>query len=76
MSSFPSTRRGFLETLEKHKLVIQSIALVHNVRTEIIGLNPINTVFDPESGRHISLRGYDRIRSYIVICLFMFSHGS
>jgi hypothetical protein len=47
-----------------HKLVIQSILLVHNFRTETVGFNHIKTVFDPEYERYISLSGYDRIRRY------------
>jgi hypothetical protein len=46
------------------KLVIQSIVFVHNCRTEIVGLNQIRTVFDPEHERYISLYGYDSIRRY------------
>jgi hypothetical protein len=44
--------------------VIQSIVLVHNFRTETVGLKQIRTVFDPEYERYISLYGHDRIRRY------------
>ena len=44
--------------------MIQSIVLVHNFRTEIVGLNQIRTVFDPEYERCISLHGFDRIRRF------------
>jgi len=37
---------------------------VHNFRTDIVGLNQIKTVFDPQYEMYISLRGYDRIRRY------------
>jgi hypothetical protein len=32
----------------KWNMVIQSIVLVHNVRTEVVRLNQIISVFDPE----------------------------
>jgi len=46
------------------KLVIQSIVLVHNFRTETVGFNQIRTVFDPQYEMYISLSGYDRIRRF------------
>ena len=39
--------------LRKGKKVIQSIVLIHNFRTELVGLNQIATVFDPEYERYI-----------------------
>jgi hypothetical protein len=62
--SFPRCKKRLPGSPEKRKLVIQSIVLVHNFRTEIVGLNQIRTVFDPEFERYISLYGYDRIRRY------------
>jgi hypothetical protein len=62
--SFPQCKKRLSGSLEKHKLVIQLIDLVHNFRTKIVGLNQIRTVFDPEYERYILLRGYDRIRRY------------
>ena len=49
---------------EKQKLVISNIVLIHNFRTEIVGLNEINTVFDPEYEMYRSLTGYNRIRRF------------
>jgi hypothetical protein len=43
---FPRFRERLLGNPAKWKLVIQSIVLVHNFRTEIVGLNQIRTVFD------------------------------
>jgi hypothetical protein len=60
--SFPRCKKRLPGNPEKHKLVIQYIIFVHNFRTEIVGLNQIKTVFDPEYERYISQRGYDGIR--------------
>ena len=62
--TFPRFKKRLPSNPAKGKLVIQSIVLVHNFRTEIVGLNQIRTVFDPEYERYISLYGYDRIRRY------------
>jgi hypothetical protein len=47
--------------------IVLSIALLHNYRTELIGLNQISTVFNPEYEEYISLDGYDRIARYFGI---------
>ncbi len=62
--SFPWFKKRLPGNNAKQKLVIQSIVYIHNFRTEIMGLNQIRTVFDPEYERYISLCGYDRIRRY------------
>ena len=62
--TFPRFKKRLPSNPVKRKLVIQSIVLVHNFRTEIVGLNQIRTVFDPEYERYISLYGYDRIQRY------------
>ena len=38
--------------------------MVHNFRTEVIGLNQISAVFAPEYEQVINIHGYDRIRRY------------
>ena len=43
---------------------VECIILVHNFRTEVIGLNQISAVFAPEYERVINIHGYDRIRRY------------
>jgi len=48
---FPRFKKRLPGNPVKWKLVIQSIVLVHNFRTEIVGLNQIRTVFDPEYER-------------------------
>jgi hypothetical protein len=62
--SFPRCKKRLPGNPMKRNSVIQSIVLVHNFRTEIVGLNQIKAVFDPEYERYISLSGYDRIRRY------------
>jgi len=39
---------------------------LHNHITEILGLNQIRTVCDPEYERYISLYGYYRTRRYYI----------
>jgi len=62
--TFPRCKKRLPGNPFKRKLVIQSIVLVHNFRTETVGLNQIKTVFDPEYENYISLSGYDRIRRF------------
>ncbi len=46
------------------RLVMESIVLIDNICTELVGLNQIKTVFDPEYESYISIEGYDRISQY------------
>ncbi len=48
----------------KQKTIIESIILVHNFRTAIMGCGQINAVFDPEYERVIVLEGNDCINCY------------
>jgi hypothetical protein len=50
--SFPRFKKRLPGNPVKQKLVIQSIVLVHNFRSEIVELNQIRTVFDPEYESH------------------------
>ncbi len=38
--------------------------LIHNFRTDYVGYNQIQTVFDPEYVRVENLEGYDHISQY------------
>ena len=49
---------------EKRRRVLECIILVHNFRTEVIGLNQISAVFAPEYERVIKIHGYNRICRY------------
>ncbi len=62
--TFPRCKKRLPGNASKHKKVIQSIVLIHNFRTELVGLNHIKTVFDPEYERCINLTGYDMIKRY------------
>jgi hypothetical protein len=46
--SFPRCMRRLPGNPEKHKLAITYIVLIHNIKTELVGLNQINTVFDSQ----------------------------
>lgn len=63
-ASFPRLKLRLPSNSEKRKLVILSIILIHNLRTELVGLNQIATVFNPEYERYINLGTYDRISRY------------
>ncbi len=43
---------------------MESIVLVHNFCTNIVGYNQIKSAFDPEYKRFITLDGYDCISTY------------
>jgi hypothetical protein len=45
--SFSHCKKMLSGNPEKPKLVIESIVLIQNHRTEIVGLNQIKSVFDP-----------------------------
>ena len=57
--TFPRCKKRLPGNPFIRKLVIQSIVLVHNFRTETVGYNQIRTVFDPQYEMYISLSGYD-----------------
>ena len=48
----------------KRRLVLESIVLIYNFCTELVGSNQIKTVFDPEYERYVNLEGYDKISQY------------
>jgi len=62
--SFPRCKKRLPSNSLMRRRVIESIVLIHNFRTECIGLNQIKTVFDPEYERYQTLEGYDRISQY------------
>jgi len=62
--TFPRCKKRLPGNAWKRKKVIQSIVLIHNLRTELVGLNQISTVFDPEYERYINLSSYDRIKRF------------
>jgi hypothetical protein len=62
--TFPRCKKRLLGNALKCKKVIQSIVLTHNFRTELVGLNQIKTVLDPEYECYMNLTGYERIKHY------------
>jgi hypothetical protein len=64
MGSFPWCKKCLPTDSRKQKIVLESIILTHNYRTELVGSNQIKTVFDPEYQQIISIEGYDRIHKY------------
>lgn len=48
----------------KRNKIILSIVLLHNFRTEFVGLNQIASVFNPHYDQYINLSTYDRIQRY------------
>ncbi len=53
--TFPRCKKRLPGNAWKCKKVIQSIVLIRNFRTELVGLNQISMVFDPEYKRYINL---------------------
>jgi hypothetical protein len=62
--SFPRCKKHLPTESYKLMLVLETIILIHNYRTELVGSNQIKTVFDPEYERVVNLDGYDRISHY------------
>ena len=62
--TFPRCKKRLPGNANKRKKVIQLIVLIHNFRTELVGLNQISTVFDPEYERTVNLSNYDRIKRF------------
>ena len=62
--SFPRCKKRLPGNCKMRRRVLESIVLIHNFRTDLVGSNQISTVFDPEYERYINLEGYDRISQY------------
>ena len=62
--SFSHCKKWLPTQSNQRKLVLESIVLIHNFRTEWVGSNQIKTVFVHEYKRYINLEGYDRIGQY------------
>ena len=62
--TFPRWKKRLPSDHFQRRLVIEAIVLIHNYRTELVGFNQINTVFDSEYVRIHNLEGYDRIAQY------------
>ena len=62
--TFPRCKKRLPSNPALRRLVIESIVLVHNFRTDCVGYSQIQTVFGPEYVRVENLQGYDRIAQY------------
>ena len=62
--SFPRCKKRLPTDNLQRRRIIEAIVFIHNFRTELVGLSQIQSVFDPEYERSITLEGYDRIASY------------
>jgi hypothetical protein len=62
--TFPRWKKRLPSNHHQRRLVLEAIVLIHNYRTELVGFNQINTVFDPEYVRVQNLYGHDRIAQY------------
>ena len=62
--TFPHCKKCLPSDSLKRRLVLESIVLIHNFCTELVGSNQIKTVFDLEYECYINLEGYDRISQY------------
>ena len=62
--SFCRLKSRLTSNKRKRHLIILCIVLLHNYRTEFVGLNQIATVFNEEYEQCINLSGYDRIAKF------------
>jgi hypothetical protein len=62
--TFPHCKKCLPSDPTLRRLVIESIVLVHNFRTDYVGYSQIQTVFGPEYVRVENLQGYDQIAQY------------
>ncbi len=62
--SFSRLKSRLSSDSHRRHILIKSILLLHNYRTESMGINQISTVFNPHYQRVINIDGYDRIARY------------
>lgn len=62
--SFTGLRSRLTSESDKIFETIYAIVLLHNFRTQYVGLNQITTVFSAEYEQVINIDGYDRISRY------------
>ena len=55
--SFPHCKKRLPSNFTHRRLVMESIVLIHNFRTDIVGSNQIKAVLDQEYERFITLDG-------------------
>ena len=57
-------KRRLTSNKSKRKLILTVIILLHNFRTDVVGLNQIATVSNEEYDAYVNIRNYDRIAQY------------
>ena len=62
--SFSRLQSSLTSNKRKRHEILSAIVLLHNFRTEYVGLNQIATVFNPFYKQCVYLDGYDRIARY------------
>ena len=62
--TFSRLKSRLTSITDKRSKIILSIVLLHNFRTDFVGLNQIAAVFNPHYEQYIHLNTYDRIRRY------------
>jgi len=62
--SFSRLKARLTSHKSRRHAIIMCCVLLHNWRTEYVGLNQIATVFNPEYLKVINIEGYDRIARY------------
>ena len=62
--TFTRMKSRLCSNKKKRKLILTVIILLHNFRTEVVGLNQIATVFNVEYDSFVNIRNYDRIAQY------------
>lgn len=62
--TFPRIKSRLPSDKDKRLMIILGVVLLHNFRTDIVGLNQIATVFNPHYEQYIHLSHYDRISRY------------
>lgn len=62
--TFARLKSRLTSNKQKRQLIIYTILLLHNFRTEYVGLNQIALVFNQHYEQLININGYDRISRY------------
>jgi len=65
--SFSRLKSRLTSNKKKRYNIVAGIVLLHNFRTDYVGLNQIATVFNIHYDNYINLEGYDRIARYYEI---------
>jgi hypothetical protein len=62
--TFPRLKSRMTSNKKKRYLIIYGAILIHNFRTDIVGLNQIATVFNSHYEQYLNLDNYERLAKY------------